>query len=122
MDRRIRPLAAGAFIVAAGSASAFAADYPAPQDGDWVARDFKFHTGEVIPELRLHYITVGEPSGQPVLVMHGTNGAARSMLLPASTPENCSAPANRSMPASISSSCLMRSVTGSHRSRPTGCG
>ncbi len=83
MDRRIRSLAAGAFIVAAGSASAFAADYPAPQDGDWVARDFKFHTGEVIPELRLHYITVGEPSGQPVLVMHGTNGAARSMLLPA---------------------------------------
>jgi homoserine O-acetyltransferase/O-succinyltransferase len=83
MDRRIRSLAAGAIIVAAGSASAFAADYPAPKDGEWIARDFKFHTGEVMPELRLHYITVGEPSGQPVLVMHGTNGAARSMLSPA---------------------------------------
>jgi homoserine O-acetyltransferase len=67
-------------ILAAGPASAFAADYPALKEGEWVARDFKFHTGDVMPELRLHYITVGEPSGQPVLVMHGTNGAARSML------------------------------------------
>src|SRR5689334_13965772 len=43
------------------SASAFAADYPAPKQGDWIARDFKFHTGEVMPELRLHYATIGEP-------------------------------------------------------------
>ena len=52
--------------------SAVAADYPAPKEGDWVARDFRFHTGEVMPELRLHYTTVGEPSGQPVLMLHGT--------------------------------------------------
>jgi len=64
------------------SASAMAADYPAPKQGDWIARDFKFHTGEVMPELRLHYTTVGEPSGQPVLVLHGTGGSGASMLTP----------------------------------------
>ncbi|KJC48979.1 alpha/beta fold hydrolase [Bradyrhizobium sp. LTSP857] len=59
---------------------AMAADYPAPKQGDWIAKDFKFHTGETMPELRLHYTTVGEPSGQPVLVLHGSGGSAASML------------------------------------------
>ena len=36
-----------------------------------------------MPELRLHYTTVGEPSGEPVLVLHGTTGSAASMLTPA---------------------------------------
>ena len=36
-----------------------------------------------MPELRIHYTTVGEPSGQPVLVLHGTTGSAASMLTPA---------------------------------------
>jgi len=57
-----------------------AADYPKPVEGDWIAKDFRFHTGETMPELRLHYTTVGAPSGQPVLVLHGTTGSARSML------------------------------------------
>ena len=60
--------------------TASAADYPAPRTGEWVARDFKFHTGEVMPELRLAYTTVGERTGQPVLVLHGTTGSAASML------------------------------------------
>ena len=63
--------------------AAVAADYPAPKQGDWIARDFKFHTGETMPELRLHYTTVGEPTGQPVLVLHGSGGSAASMLTPA---------------------------------------
>jgi homoserine O-acetyltransferase len=63
--------------------SANAADYPAPKEGDFVAKDFKFHTGETLPELRLHYTTVGNPSGQPVLVLHGSGGSAASMLTPA---------------------------------------
>lgn len=62
------------------SASAMAADYPTPMQGDWIAKDFKFHTGEVMPELRLHYTTIGEPGGQPVLVLHGSGGSAASML------------------------------------------
>ncbi len=59
---------------------AFAADYPAPQEGSWVVRDFKFHTGEVLPELRLHYTTVGASTGDAVLVLHGTNGSGTGML------------------------------------------
>ncbi|MBR0686610.1 alpha/beta fold hydrolase [Bradyrhizobium manausense] len=65
------------------SMPAIAADYPAPKQGDWVAKDFKFHTGEVMTDLKLHYTTVGDPSGQPVLVLHGTGGSGASMLTPA---------------------------------------
>jgi homoserine O-acetyltransferase/O-succinyltransferase len=69
--------------VALMSGFATAADYPAPKEGQWIARDFKFHTGEVMPEVRMHYVTVGEPSGQPVLLLHGTGGSAASLLTPA---------------------------------------
>ena len=62
---------------------AAAADFPAPKEGDWVARDFRFHTGEVMPELKLHYPTVGNPAGEPVRVLHGTAGSGASMLTPA---------------------------------------
>lgn len=62
--------------------AAIAADYPAPKAGDWTIKDFKFHTGEVLPELRLHYTTVGDPKGEPVVVLHGTTGSAASMLTP----------------------------------------
>ena len=59
-----------------------AADYPAPTEGDWIVRDFRFHTGEVLPELRLHYATVGSPTGEPVLILHGTTQSGSSMLSP----------------------------------------
>jgi homoserine O-acetyltransferase len=70
-------------VVALIAGAATAADYPVPKEGNWTAKDFKFHTGEVMPELRLHYTTVGEPSGQPVLILHGTTGSGPSMLTPA---------------------------------------
>ena len=60
-----------------------AADDPAPKEASWVARDFRFHTGEVLPEVRLHYRTLGDPGGEPVLVLHGTAGSGASMLTPA---------------------------------------
>ena len=72
-----------AIVLALMSLSASAAEYPAPKEGDWIARDFRFHTGQVMPELRLHYRTVGEPSGQPVLILHGTAGSGANMLTPA---------------------------------------
>ena len=62
---------------------AFAADYPAPKDGEWIARDFKFHTGETLAELKLHYTTVGDPAGIPIIVLHGTAQSAASVLTPA---------------------------------------
>ena len=60
--------------------TAQAADYPVPKDGDWTVKDFKFHTGEVLPELHLHYVTIGDPKGEPVVVLHGTTGSTASML------------------------------------------
>jgi homoserine O-acetyltransferase/O-succinyltransferase len=72
-----------ALLAAAWLVTARAADYPAPQSGTWIARDFKFASGEVMPELRIRYTTVGAPTGEPVLVLHGTTGSANSMLTPA---------------------------------------
>jgi homoserine O-acetyltransferase/O-succinyltransferase len=65
------------------SLAANAADYPAPKEGAWIARDFRFHTGEVLPEVRLHYRTIGKPEGIPVVVLHGTGSSGLSMLTPA---------------------------------------
>ena len=60
-----------------------AAEYPAPKQGDWIARDFKFHTGEVMSELKLHYTTIGDPAGIPAVVLHGSGQSAGNMLTPA---------------------------------------
>jgi homoserine O-acetyltransferase/O-succinyltransferase len=59
-----------------------AAQYPAPKEGEWLVRDFRFHTGESLPELRLHYTTLGDPKNEAIVVLHGTGGSARSMLTP----------------------------------------
>ena len=69
--------------LAAIAAGGSAADYPSPREGSWVVRDFRFHTGQVLPELRLNYTTVGAPTGEPVLILHGTTGSAAAMLTPA---------------------------------------
>ncbi|GAB3645706.1 alpha/beta fold hydrolase [Ramlibacter alkalitolerans] len=71
----------GAAVLVAAS-QALAADFPAPKQGTWVVRDFRFHTGDVLPELKIHYQTVGEPTGEPVLMLHGTTGSSASMLTP----------------------------------------
>jgi homoserine O-acetyltransferase/O-succinyltransferase len=77
-----RRMAIAMTVLALIMEAAMASDYPAPKQGDFVVKDFKFHTGETMPELRLHYTTVGEPTGQPVLVLHGSGGSAASMLTP----------------------------------------
>src|SRR5687768_10387301 len=71
-----------AFALFLFSSICTAAEYPAPKEGSWVVRDFRFHTGETSAELRLAYTTVGEPSGEPVLILHGTNGSGTGMLNP----------------------------------------
>lgn len=75
--------AALSVVFAMTASAAVAAGYPAPKQGDWIAKDFKFHTGETMAELKLHYTTIGDPSGQPVLVLHGSGGSATNMLTPA---------------------------------------
>ena len=73
---------AGALALLLVPLSGFAADYPAPKEGSWIARDFRFHTGETLPELRLHYRTIGAPGGEPVLILHGTSGSGAGFLTP----------------------------------------
>lgn len=72
-------LVAGVWL---SGAAASAAEYPAPREADWVAPDFHFHTGETLPALRLHYLTIGNPAGEPVVILHGTAGSGASMLTP----------------------------------------
>ena len=68
---------------------ASAADYPAPTDGDFTIRDFKFQSGETLPELRLHYRTLGasqkDAQGKTtnaVFIMHGTTGSGAQFIRP----------------------------------------
>jgi homoserine O-acetyltransferase len=71
--------------------TAYAAE-PAPsptQEGDYMVREFKFHSGETLKDLRLHYTTLGEPhrnaKGQvdnAVLILHGTGGDGHQFLRP----------------------------------------
>jgi homoserine O-acetyltransferase/O-succinyltransferase len=68
---------------------AFAADYPTPTEGDYTIRDFKFASGETLPELRLHYRTLGKPekdaqgkTTNAVLIMHGTTGSGAQFIRP----------------------------------------
>ena len=65
------------------------ADYPKPVEGDEVLRDFKFASGEALPELRMHYLTLGQPQHDAagvvrnaVLIMHGTGGSGATFLQP----------------------------------------
>ena len=57
------------------------------KEADFIAKDFTFHTGEKMAELRLHYTTLGEPRRDAaghvrnaVIVMHGTGGTGRAFL------------------------------------------
>src|SRR5471030_1046103 len=78
-----RLYAAIAMTVALLSAPAIAADYPKAVEGDWTAKEFKLHTGEVMPEVRLHYYTVGDPKNPAVLMLHGSAQSGGAMLNPA---------------------------------------
>src|SRR4051794_11879477 len=69
--------------------SARAAEYPAPTEGDFVIRDFKFTSGETMPELKIHYRTIGKPAKDAkgvvqnaVLITHGTTGSGAQFVRP----------------------------------------
>jgi homoserine O-acetyltransferase/O-succinyltransferase len=66
-----------------------AADYPPPVEGDYTIRDFKFASGETLPELRVHYRTLGKidkdaqgKARNAVLITHGTTGSGGQFLRP----------------------------------------
>ncbi|MEZ4457810.1 MAG: alpha/beta fold hydrolase [Gemmatimonadales bacterium] len=87
MRRLLAPLLA--ITVATTAFGQAARNYPDPQEGDYLVRDFRFGTGETLPELRLHYTTIGTPRRNAagrvtnaVLIMHGTTGSGRGFLSP----------------------------------------
>ena len=87
MNPIIRIFAFPVCTLAASFASA--ADYPAPTESDFTIRDFKFASGETLPELRLHYRTLGKPEKDAqgktinaVLIMHGTTGSGAQFIRP----------------------------------------
>ncbi len=62
---------------------------PATSEGDFVVHNFQFRSGESLPELRLHYTTLGKPSKDAaghttnaVLILHGTGGTGHQFLQP----------------------------------------
>jgi len=63
------------------------AAYPAPVEGDFIARDFAFTSGERLPEVKIHYRTIGTPRKDGdgvvrngVLILHGTGGTGGGFL------------------------------------------
>ncbi len=76
-------------VVVLACARTSAAQYPAPVQGDFVLKDFTFRSGETLPELRLHYRTLGTPERDAqgvvrnaVLIMHGTGGTGAQFIRP----------------------------------------
>src|ERR1044072_988917 len=69
--------------------SCAAARYPPPTEAYYVIKDFRFRSGETLPELRIHYRTLGAPHRDKdgivrnaVLILHGTTGAGTQFLRP----------------------------------------
>lgn len=65
----------------------YAIDFPKPVESDFTIENFKFESGEVLPELKLHYAVLGKPVRDDagtvrnaVLVLHGTGGSGRQFL------------------------------------------
>src|SRR6185437_578752 len=65
----------------------WAASYPEPKAADFIVHGFQFKSGESLPEIKLHYYTLGSPqkdaSGKvtnAVLILHGTTGSGRQFL------------------------------------------
>ncbi|HKC17838.1 MAG TPA: alpha/beta fold hydrolase [Steroidobacteraceae bacterium] len=71
------------------AAVATAAEYPQPAQGDFTLRNFQFTTGDVLPQLRIHYRTIGEPRRDEhgmvrnaILILHGTGGSGAQFIRP----------------------------------------
>jgi len=85
----MRRILAGVLSFSVLTGTLTAADYPPPTEGDYTIRDFKFASGETLPELKIHYRTLGkidkDESGKvtnAVLIMHGTTGSGGGFIRP----------------------------------------
>jgi homoserine O-acetyltransferase/O-succinyltransferase len=86
---RIRVLSAALLLLVASASWSGESPHWPTQDGIFTLHNFKFGTGETLPELRLHYLTLGalhrDKNGHAdnvVLLLHGTGGDAGSLLNP----------------------------------------
>lgn len=66
-----------------------AANFPSPVEHDFVLTNFQFHSGQTLPELRMHFLTFGKPERDrndivrnAVLILHGTTGSSSQFLRP----------------------------------------
>lgn len=87
MKARIFFLTSG--VVFALAATLLAANYPPPTEADYSIPNFKFASGETMPELRIHYRTLGKAekdaqgkTTNAVLIMHGTTGSGAQFIRP----------------------------------------
>lgn len=55
---------------------------PNLREADFIIRNFRFKSGETLPELRQHYLTLGDPKSPAVLLIHNTTGTAKTWLEP----------------------------------------
>lgn len=69
------------------SLTALAAGFPPASEHDFTIRNFRFENGENLPELRIHYRTLGAvhrgPTGKvdnAVLILHGTTGSGTQFM------------------------------------------
>ena len=76
-------------LLVALSARGQVAKWPGTTEGDFVVKNFRFRSGETLPELRLHYATLGKPVRNAVgrvtnavLILHGTGGSGNQFLQP----------------------------------------
>jgi homoserine O-acetyltransferase/O-succinyltransferase len=76
-------------LLLAISSSSVGADYPEATSKDHILRDFHFVSGATLPELRIHYRTVGSPRrgedgkiNNAVLILHGTTGSGANFFRP----------------------------------------
>ena len=85
----ITALAVAMLLSSAAAARSQPAPGPQPQEGDYIAHDFHFRSGEALPELRLHYTTLGTPRRDAaghvvnaVMILHGTGGEGHGFIRP----------------------------------------
>src|SRR5258708_24976083 len=88
MIMNLRVVLAACFFLAAPAAFA-QTTWPNQKESDYVIKDFRFADGETIPELRMHYMTLGTPKRNGageitngIVLLHGTSGSGKSWLLP----------------------------------------
>ncbi len=95
LSAHLVPLGAAVLLLAAAlNASAAAPTYPGQKEADLVVKDFRFASGEVLPEVRLHYVTLGTPRrdaagriANAVLLLHGTSSTSKQWFTPSMAPE-----------------------------------